>query len=95
MDRFVRWSQWGEPGLMDAGQMLLSKIPETLRMFEAEAAELLKSSGADHVVYAWKEYDDNGDLKEISFYMMPFDDTEFEKRIQPLDGIIYALHKLA
>lgn len=94
MNKWIRWTQWGTNGLIDAGQMPLSKIPETLRMFELEAHEVLKSTGADHVIYGWKKYGTDSELEEISFYMLPMDDNEFCLRIQKLHGQVYALHKL-
>lgn len=94
MERWIKWTQWGTQGCIDAGQMPISNIPETLRKFEKEAHALLKNVGADHVIYGWKQYDDNGNLEKVSFYMLPMDDDEFNSRIQKLGGQIYALHKL-
>ena len=80
--------------MIGSGQMSASKIPETLRMFELEAHNLLKNTDADHVIYGWKESDDQGRIKEVHFYMLPLNDDDFYERTKKLGGIIYALHKL-
>lgn len=61
------------------------------------ASKVLEETGADHVIYATKEYDEAEEVKEINLYMVPLSDEEFEKRTdlycKKSKGIIYAVHK--
>ena len=66
-------------------------IQLNLQKFEQEAKKLLEETGADHVVYGMKIYED-GHLKEARFYLQPMKE-EFE-RVAKLRGVVvYALHK--
>ena len=67
-------------------------IQLNLQKFEQEAKKLLDETGADHVVYGMKIYED-GHLKEARFYLQPMSEEEFD-RVASLSGVIvYALHK--
>lgn len=67
-------------------------IQLNLQKFEQEAKKLLEETGADHVVYGMKIYED-GHLKEARFYLRPMNEEEFE-RVAKLRGVVvYALHK--
>lgn len=67
-------------------------IQLNLQKFEQEAKKLLEETGADHVVYGMKIYED-GRLKEARFYLQPMNEEEFE-RVAKLRGVVvYALHK--
>ena len=69
-------------------------IQLNLQKFEQEAQKLLKETGADHVVYGMKIYED-GHLKEARFYLQPMNEEEFD-RVASLSGVmVYALHKRA
>lgn len=61
------------------------------------ALEILKETGADHVIYATKDYDEADEVKEINLYMIPLSNEEFDKRtnnyLKTNKGIIYAAHK--
>lgn len=93
MSKWVHWSQWGECGMIDAGQMPVRDVQKHLQRFETEAADLLETSGADHVVYATKEY--NGEeLDNVKFYLLPMTEKKFEERVASLKNIVvYALHR--
>ena len=62
------------------------------------ASKVLEETGADHVIYATKEYDEADEVKEIDLYMIPLSDEEFRKRTDAWQkinkGIIYATHKI-
>ncbi len=93
-DGWVRWSQWSEEGMTNFGQMPIRDVAKNLREFAAEAKKILLKTGADHVVYGLKEYDDDGDLDEVRFYLAPFTDADFQKEVVPIKGcVIYAVHK--
>lgn len=91
----VRWSHWTDVGMVEFGQGPLNKLEESIREFEQEAKKVLEETGADHVVYAVKYYDDDEALEEIRFYMIPMTDEEFQKDVAGKPGIrVYALHKM-
>jgi len=93
--KWVRWSHWTDAGMVEFGQGPLNKLEESIREFEQDAKKVLEDTGADHVVYAVKYYDDNGELDEIRFYMIPMTDEEFQKDVAGKPGIrVYALHKM-
>lgn len=42
-----------------------------------------------------KLYDENGELDELRFYLMPMTDEEFKERMAPLKNQqVYAVHKM-
>lgn len=47
---------------------------DNLQRFEVEAQKLLAETGADHVLYGRKLYDEGGELEELRFYLMPMTD---------------------
>ena len=90
---WVRWTQWTSAGLVNFGQMPLRNVDQELRTFEVEAAKILKETGAAHVLYGVKRYDEDGDLDEVRFYLEPMDDERFEKDVANKTGVVvYALH---
>lgn len=91
----VRWSYWPKVGPVEHGKMPRKKMQENLQRFEVEARKLLAETGADHVLYGRKLYDESGELDELRFYLMPMTDEEFEKEVVPLKGQqVYAIHKM-
>lgn len=66
-----------------------------LQKFEAEAIKVLKETGADHVLYGVKEYDSDGDLDTVRFYLEPMSEQEFEDRVVKNSAgmTVYAVHK--
>lgn len=93
-DAWVRRSQWSDAGMVAFGQMPKLDMQGRLREFEVEAKKLLKKTGADHVVFGVKLFDDDGRLEEIRFYLKPMDDAEFERSVANLPGCqVYALHR--
>lgn len=93
-DGWVRWSQWDGGGMVGVGQMPLRSVPEQLRKFGEAAMGVLVATGADHVLYGVKLYDDDGELDEVKFYQLPMSEEEFEKDVASIPGVVvYALHK--
>lgn len=89
---WIRWSRWDSNGQIEGGQIRWRDIQLNLQKFEQEAKKLLDETGADHVVYGMKIYED-GHLKEARFYLQPMSEEEFD-RVASLSGVIvYALHK--
>ena len=92
-DGFVRWFQWSGGRLIICGQMRRSEIAQTLREFEAEAQKILERSGADHVLYGIKWYEEDGSLSRVSLYIDPMTEEEFEKDVTRLTNVqVYAVH---
>lgn len=93
--KLVKWSCWTNAGMADFGKMTLEKMQENLQRFEAEAWKILHETGADHVLYARKLYDENWELEEVRFYMIPMSDKEFEERVASQNNQrVYAVHNL-
>lgn len=92
--KWVKWSQWDSGGMVEFGQMPMRDVEKNLQRFEQEAAIILEKTGADHVVYGLKTYDDEGELAAVKFYMKPMNDEDFQKDVASLDGVVvYVLHK--
>ena len=92
---WVRWSYWPKVGPVESGRMPRKKMQENLQRFEVEARKLLAETGADHVLYGRKLYDNNGELDELRFYLFPMSDEEFEERVVPLKNQrVSAVHKM-
>lgn len=95
MGKTIRWSMKDPAGCVQRGQMPLSQLPGILRDFENSAAETLRRTGADHVLYAVKIYNTEDELTAVQFYMNPMSDEEFSKVAGKGRGtMIYALHAL-
>ena len=92
---WVEWQQWTASGLVGFGQMPLRDVQHELQKFEAEALKILKETGADHVLYGVKEYDSDGDLDMVRFYLEPMSEQEFEDRVVKNSAgmTVYAVHK--
>lgn len=93
--KWVRWTQWSVCGLVGVGQMPLNQVQPNLQRFERMARRLLAEKNADHVLYGVKNYDDNGELEEIKFYLEPMDDERFERDVASIPGVtVYAVHRM-
>ena len=90
----VKWSHWGTLGLIERGEMPRSNMLKTLQEFELEARRLLGETGAAHVVYGRKLFDEAGELKEIRFYLQPMDGKEFDRISLIQRQQVYAVHKI-
>lgn len=94
MTGWIQYEQWNASGFVREGVIPVRDIQKHLREFELAAKKLIDETGADHVVYAWKKYDEHSELRKIYFYEgMTLDDEKFFGRNDKLPGIIYALHK--
>lgn len=93
MGKMINWSMKDTNGCVQRGQMFLSQLPKILLSFENSAAETLRRTGADHVLYAVKIYNTADELTAAQFYMNPMSDEEFSKVAGKGRGtMIYALH---
>lgn len=79
MGKMIRWSMKDPAGCIQRGQMSLSQLPGILLSFENSAAETLRRTGSDHVLYAVKIYNAADELTAVQFYMNPMSDEEFHK----------------
>lgn len=80
----------------NAGVVSVEDLSKELQFFEALAKDVFKEGKADHVIYASKVYDKNGELDVVHFYnpVIELSDEEFEKRTNGLtDYVVYALHR--
>lgn len=95
MNRWIRWTQSDglERGLL-TGQMSEENLSNTLNEFRKEAEEYLKISGAEHVVYATKEYAEDGSLTDVRFYTrVAKTDEELKNLTDLIDGEILVVHR--
>lgn len=92
--RWVKWKHWTSSGLVGFGQMPCENVETELQKFEKEAYRILKETGVDHVLYGVKEFDENGDLEEVRFYLEPMSEAEFENDVVKKSAglMVYALH---
>ena len=91
--KMIRWSMKDPAGCIQRGQMSLSQLPGILLSFENSAAETLRRTGSDHVLYAVKIYNAADELTAVQFYMNPMSDEEFHKLAGRGRGtMVYALH---
>lgn len=71
----------------------LQEIQKGLQQHEKKAAEVMKETGADHVLYGMKIYEGEK-LAAVHFYIWPMQEEEFSKVTGKVhNSLIYALHK--
>ena len=95
MNGWIRWTQSDglERGLL-SGQMPKENLSNALNEFKKEAKEYLKVSGAEHVVYATKEYAEDGTLIDVRFYTrVAKTDEELKNLTDLIDGEILVVHR--
>ena len=93
-DPYVKWTQWGDIGVISSGEMRHSEVQGYIRNFEQAAKTTLDTTGAAHVVYARKLFDENGKLEEVRFYLHPMTEEEFDRNVATLKhNQVYALHR--
>lgn len=95
MNKWIRWTQSDglERGLL-SGQMPEENLSNALSEFKKEAEEYLKISGAEHVVYATKEYAEDGSLTDVRFYTrVAKTDEELKNFTDLIDGEILVVHR--
>lgn len=95
MNNWIRWTQSDglERGLL-SGQMPKENLNNTLNEFRKEAEEYLKVSGAEHVVYATKEYAEDGTLTDVRFYTrVAKTDEELKNLTDLIDDEILVVHR--
>lgn len=95
MNGFIRWTQ--SDGLtrgLITGQMPERNLNDELKHFRTEAEEYLKTSGAEHVIYATKEYAEDGSLSDVRFYTrVAKTDEELKNLTDLINGEILVVHR--
>lgn len=92
--KFVKWQRWSEEGLLQFGQMPLKNVQSNLDVFRQKALEILEETGADHVLYAVKHYNEDDELDMVKFYLEPMDDERYDRDVASASGVVvYAVHK--
>ena len=94
MIRCINWQH--QPAAL--GWILKTKVDYVLKEWENAAMEKLKETGADHVVYAYKQYSTNKNGEEtfeLNLMITPLNDDEFYKKTSSFgtDYLVYAIHK--
>ena len=93
MGKMVTCSLRDTTGCRFRSQERLADIPKILQRSERDAAELMKKTGADHVLYACKIYDADDNLVTVQLYNEPMDDETFDRVTGKVRGaLIYVLH---
>ncbi len=92
--KWLRWQRWSKNGMSQFGQMPLKNLKWNLEGFRQKALEILEQTGADHVLYAVKVYDEKDELDLVKFYMEPMDNESYERDMASVSGVVvYAVHK--
>lgn len=90
----VRWVAYGRYGRVGGGRMPASQVLPGIQKAEKKASKVLKETGADHVLYGMKIYDEENRLQIVHFYMWPMQEEEFDKLATRSRGaLVYALHR--
>lgn len=90
----VRWSNYINNGPTEHGYMPLRQVQPTLVEYQNFARNVLRETGADHVVYGMKLYDKDGELSDVHLYMLPMDEKTFDRTAARCrNSIVYALHR--
>ena len=80
-------------GCIRRGKMSLPEVQKELLWFERQAAKEMKETGADHVLYGTKIYDNDNRLVTVQFCVQPMTDEEFYRLTGKARNVmIYALH---
>ena len=93
MIRCIDWTR--QPA--STGWVLKTEVKNVLKNWENAALEKLKETKADHVVYAYKKYINDGNVEtfELNLMMTPLNNEQFYNRTASLGSnyLVYALHK--
>lgn len=90
----VRWAAYGRYGRVGGGRMPASQVLPGIQKAEKKALKVLKETGADHVLYGMKIYDEEDRLQMVHFYMWPMQEEEFDKlATRSRNALVYALHR--
>ncbi len=74
--------------------ILRSEALDVIQRHEKDAMQLLRKSGAAHVLYGIKVYNRRGELVSVQLMNEAMDDKEFYTLTRRMRGaLIYALHK--
>lgn len=74
--------------------MPVSQVLPDIQKAEQKASKVLKETGADHVLYGMKIYDEYGRLQMVHFYMWSMQEKEFDKlATRSRNALVYALHR--
>ena len=92
--RWVKWKHFNQDGYVGKDYMLKADVSERIKEFEKIAKRLLQETGADHVLYAIKYFDECSNLEEVKFYELPMSNDEYEFRVARQVRVqVFALHK--
>ena len=86
---FIRYYQGRNTGLIRP-----EEIKTVLENFKKVGQKVLKRENCQHVIYASKKFDADGNLVSIQFYNPPVicSDAELEEKLQLTDYQLYTLH---
>jgi hypothetical protein len=83
-------------GVYRYGGLPRKDLAATKRDFYKNALQVLRNTGADHVVYCYIAYSENGEITGADFYSdLPMDDATFHERTAGIPGTDYigAVHR--
>jgi hypothetical protein len=76
------------------GRLAIKDLAVAKQDFYKNALQVLRNTGADHVIYCHIEYGEDGEITGADFYSnLSTDDATFYDRTKGVDGYIGALHK--
>lgn len=89
----VMWTFRDGTGCIRRGKMPVVNVQRELLRFERQAAQKMRETKADHVLYGTKIYDKQDHLIMIEFCVQPMKDQEFYRLTGKARNVmIYALH---
>ena len=90
----VRWSRWNwNTGDVDKGVMEEREILPSMARRAKEAAEIMKRSEADHVLYGMTIYDGYRPVA-VHFFMWPMGQKQFDQVARRCRcAMVYAIHR--
>ena len=94
-NNWIRWTQSdGLERVILTGQMPEQNVEVTLTEFRKEALEYLNKTNAEHVIYATKEYGEDGKLNQMRFYTrLARTDEELKNLTDLIDGEVLVVHR--
>lgn len=92
VERNIRYNRYEAGAPRNCGVMPVKLVNSFMVRQGQRAAELMRASNADHVLYGCKVYKED-QLAAVQFYMEPLTDEEFYRITgRARNVLIYALH---
>ena len=89
----IKWTRWGRYGNVSCGASPYDEIERQLKETAKEARVVMRETNSAHILYAIKRFNEDDDISEVNFYMLPLKETEFARLVLPVKNAeVYAIH---